>query len=726
MSLALTFSTLLQLAGACLPAEAPPQASAPPRLDLSLHGFPLEGQPLALEVRGPAGTPFLVLIDVVPGDGAEEAPATAIPGARAASEETKALAAGAPEPRTIRGTTDAGGLWRERFDAPGAGSRLLVSAFAAGDAAGDAGDAGGARVREVEALELDVLAAYAARPGDVTVAALPADERGEARVRLANRTAFELELGGWTLSDEHGGVQVLAEGTVLPAHGSVVLACGALPYGTELVLADEEGRAIHRSTRAGAGLAFGPGVPTGSGPAPIPCPSREDVPDLAFEDTNCDGIDGDVARAVFVATNGAPFNLGTIDQPLDDVNAAIALAASDPDRDHVYVSEGTYPGIVTLLDGVSVWGGYSRANGWARSGAYTTTFVGGSLPAGEIGVHAKDLAGPTVLGSVTIATAVPLTDRNNYGVLLQNSSQVTLEAVTVNAGPGGPAYDGSHGSNGAAGSRGGDGCGLDTCAGSGGSSPLGQTGGNGGVGGFFFGGSNGSSGVGPSPGAGGTGGSYPGGSGQPGSDGGNGTGGNHGSALLNSGTIISGWWESLSEGGNGSSGAPGSGGGGGGGGAANVFYVGTGGGGGGGGGAGGHGGTGGGPGGSSFALFLSSSDVTVRACNLAAGAGSPGGTGGNGGSGGDGGARGFGGFISNAGAGANGGFGGKGGNGGGGAGGGGGHSYAILVGPSSTYTIETSTLSTSSAGPGGIGGIRPASNQAPTGLPGEALPLKQL
>ena len=48
-------------------------------------------------------------------------------------------------------------------------------------------------------------------------------------------------------------------------------------------------------------------------PAPDDCdpldgaiaPGKPDRPDLRFEDSNCDGIDGDPARAIFVWSGGA-------------------------------------------------------------------------------------------------------------------------------------------------------------------------------------------------------------------------------------------------------------------------------------------------------------------------------------------------------------------------------------------------------------------------------------
>src|SRR5580765_1613699 len=76
------------------------------------------------------------------------------------------------------------------------------------------------------------------------------------------------------------------------------------------------------------------------------------------------------ARPRRAPTTGSPANPGTMNTPLDDVNTEITIAAAHLPRKQVYVSEGTYPGLVTLVDGVSVWSSYSAAHAWQRSNAY--------------------------------------------------------------------------------------------------------------------------------------------------------------------------------------------------------------------------------------------------------------------------------------------------------------------------------------------------------------------
>src|SRR4051794_18886719 len=71
-------------------------------------------------------------------------------------------------------------------------------------------------------------------------------------------------------------------------------------------------------------------------------PGAVDKPDAAFEDTNCDGIDGTEANAMFVAVSGSDAASGTKANPVQTINKGISLAnAAVPKRD-VYVAGGTY------------------------------------------------------------------------------------------------------------------------------------------------------------------------------------------------------------------------------------------------------------------------------------------------------------------------------------------------------------------------------------------------
>jgi hypothetical protein len=90
-----------------------------------------------------------------------------------------------------------------------------------------------------------------------------------------------------------------------------------------------------------------------------------DVPDDDFVDSNCDGIDGDAAAAVFVATTGSDAAAGTMSAPVRTLGKAIATARLTGKS--VYVCNGEYDENVAI-DGaaVSVYGGYDCTDSWRR------------------------------------------------------------------------------------------------------------------------------------------------------------------------------------------------------------------------------------------------------------------------------------------------------------------------------------------------------------------------
>ena len=481
-----------------------------------------------------------------------------------------------------------------------------------------------------------------------------------------------------------------------------------------------------------------------------------DRPTLANVDANCDGIVGNIANAIFVDTlTGNDGNAGTMAAPKKTIQAGISAAgAATPTKD-VYVSKGTYPETVTMLAGVSVFGGYDAATAWSRATTNVTAIASNT----SVGVLAGGLTKLTELQSVTVssqnATGQDAQGGGNssYGILVVNSGAgFTINGCTISAGTGAAGADGPSGGSGAGGSNGGNA--SDAARGSAGASSCGAPGGQGGNGvSGLTGGqsdSNGTTaaggGTGANGGSGGTAGTCNtvsasnGGSAPPvGGFGGAGNPGSNGSAGANFGGFDALGTYTPANGGNGvSAGAPGGGGGGGGSGGGTRHgcgFLGTGccdstsggGGGGGGGGCGGQPGSGGRGGGGSFGIVSVASNVQVLQTKMTTRAGGAGGNGGNGGNGGGGGSGGSGGSNTNAGNhpagnGAAGSSGGSGGRGGGAAGGSGGPSVCIAYKGTSPSSAGT-TCTLGGNGTGGTGGTNGVSS-APRGTDGIAQDLK--
>src|SRR4051794_16598985 len=181
-------------------------------------------------------------------------------------------------------------------------------------------------------------------------------------------------------------------------------------------------------------------------------PGAADAPDLVFVDSNCDGIDGDAAGAVWVAPTGDDAAAGTLSAPLATIQAAVNQAAASAAP--VYVEAGTYTERVVLTQGVSVYGGYA-ADG-SRSRANTVTV---QAPAGAAEAIFASAVTHSVLQLVTVRGATPsaANGSSSYGLRAVAGSSLALIADDIAAGTATTGADGATGAPGGQGAAGGKG-----------------------------------------------------------------------------------------------------------------------------------------------------------------------------------------------------------------------------------------------------------------------------
>ena len=182
-----------------------------------------------------------------------------------------------------------------------------------------------------------------------------------------------------------------------------------------------------------------------------------DLPDGA--DQNCDGVDGEIGNAVFVAKNGADENPGTIDEPMLTIQAALAKAAGEGKRD-VYVASGVYAESILLAQGVALYGGYSSDFQQRNIDLNVTVIMGqdfqNDLPGAVNAFTVADAPASTVLDGFTIYGRNNTTPGgSSYAVYIRNSTDaLVVTHNTIESGVGGPGLKGSDGVNGAAGADG--------------------------------------------------------------------------------------------------------------------------------------------------------------------------------------------------------------------------------------------------------------------------------
>ena len=92
-------------------------------------------------------------------------------------------------------------------------------------------------------------------------------------------------------------------------------------------------------------------------------PGVADDPDAGFVDSNCDGIDGDIAKAIFVATGGIDgMSCGTQASPCH--TPAYAIGRLDAQHSQILVQVGTYGGAFAVSAQAAFFGGYDAS--WQR------------------------------------------------------------------------------------------------------------------------------------------------------------------------------------------------------------------------------------------------------------------------------------------------------------------------------------------------------------------------
>lgn len=180
----------------------------------------------------------------------------------------------------------------------------------------------------------------------------------------------------------------------------------------------------------------------------------------ALQDTNCDGIDGDIARSVFVDPTKAVTGDrdGTRERPMATVQEAIAIAykslSTTAPRPNVLIasvpnSPTVFTGPVTLKDGVSLFGnydtGFRRSSGaWPviKSDTRTALIVDGYTKTGRIeGLNIQPAGGADA--SETVGAT------SSQAVVLRNvGSGLSLDNNLLSPGNGGNGYPGTKGKDG--------------------------------------------------------------------------------------------------------------------------------------------------------------------------------------------------------------------------------------------------------------------------------------
>ncbi|MBR58652.1 MAG: hypothetical protein CMH54_11620 [Myxococcales bacterium] len=176
-------------------------------------------------------------------------------------------------------------------------------------------------------------------------------------------------------------------------------------------------------------------------------------------DHNCDGVDGEINNAIFVAKTGDDFASGTINAPVRTIQAGINAASSNGLRD-VYVATGLYAESIELVAGVSLYGGYSPNFGSRDPLLFETAILGqpstNTLVA-TVNAHGINGGGPPtqMVGFLVFGRDADILGSSSYAIrLVDCDERVSIRDNQVFAGNGANGVFGAAGFDGNAGKNG--------------------------------------------------------------------------------------------------------------------------------------------------------------------------------------------------------------------------------------------------------------------------------
>jgi len=216
---------------------------------------------------------------------------------------------------------------------------------------------------------------------------------------------------------------------------ATTLACSSAPSETETP-ADTGSSDVPQSDApfgddTGSPFATDSGSPSSdTGPETPSCipSSSGDEPDDGFKDTNCDGIDGNKTKAVFVSPEGKDEASGAFGSPVKTIGKALVLAAAG--KLDVYACNATYAEVVKIESPVRIFGGFDcttwkrgidRADIAPSAGIPLTISKVDGVVLDRISVRAPDGSKP---------------GESSIGILVADSKSISLRNTLVEAGAG--------------------------------------------------------------------------------------------------------------------------------------------------------------------------------------------------------------------------------------------------------------------------------------------------
>jgi hypothetical protein len=128
--------------------------------------------------------------------------------------------------------------------------------------------------------------------------------------------------------------------------------------------------------------------------------SQTDQPDRYGEDLNCDGVDGDVDKSIFVSSEHGQKSHDGLEPatPVKTLKKAISVASESDKRNQILITSGTYRGDITIPPGLNLHGSYKLERPEEDVVLWTRNSLSREGPSTDI--EGTQISGPTLTARV--------------------------------------------------------------------------------------------------------------------------------------------------------------------------------------------------------------------------------------------------------------------------------------------------------------------------------------